>query len=81
MEKSPEQTNIAKAIEVLGGPSAAARILGLRSHSVVQGWRNNGRVPAEYCPAIERYTAGAVTCEQLRPSVDWTYIRGSAPGA
>lgn len=27
--------------------------------------------------AIERETAGAVTCEELRPDVDWAFIRGT----
>lgn len=26
---------------------------------------------------IERETKGAVTCEQLRPDIDWAYLRGS----
>jgi len=26
--------------------------------------------------AIERETAGAVTCEELRDDVDWSYLRG-----
>lgn len=30
------------------------------------------------CIAIERESAGAVTCEELRPDVDWAYLRGTA---
>lgn len=30
------------------------------------------------CLAIERETSGAVTCEDLRPDVDWAYLRGTA---
>lgn len=33
------------------------------------------RIPAEYCPSIERLVNRAVTCEQLRPDVDWAYLR------
>ncbi len=29
--------------------------------------------------AIERETNRAVTCEELRPDVDWAYLRGTAP--
>ncbi len=29
--------------------------------------------------AIERESAGAVRCETLRPDVDWSYLRGTAP--
>lgn len=29
--------------------------------------------------AIERESNRAVTCEELRPDVDWAYLRGTAP--
>jgi len=35
-------------------------------------------VPAERCPEIERATDGRVTCEELRPDVDWAVLRRSA---
>ncbi|HEY0878970.1 MAG TPA: YdaS family helix-turn-helix protein [Zeimonas sp.] len=31
------------------------------------------------CIAIERESGGAVRCEDLRPDVDWAYLRGTAP--
>lgn len=31
------------------------------------------------CIKLERESARAVTCEELRPDVDWAYLRGSAP--
>lgn len=31
--------------------------------------------------AIERESGGAVTCELLRPDVDWGYLRGTTPAA
>lgn len=47
--------------------------------ALISQWRNGVRpIPAERCPAIERATAGAVTCEDLRPDVDWAVLRGSA---
>jgi hypothetical protein len=58
-------------ITTLGGPSAVARLLGIKPPSVI-GWR--GRVPADRCPAIERATNGAATCEELRPDVRWHRI-------
>lgn len=43
---------------------------------LVSQWRTNERrVPAERCPDIERATNGQVTCEELRPDVDWAYLR------
>ena len=52
----------------------------VRAHPVlISQWASGKRrVPAEYCPAIERATGGAVRCEDLRPDVDWAYLRRSA---
>lgn len=33
------------------------------------------RVPADRCPTIERESGGLVSCEELRPDVDWAYLR------
>ena len=33
------------------------------------------------CINIERESIGAVTCEQLRPDVDWQYLRGTKKAA
>jgi len=30
--------------------------------------------------SIERESGGAVSCEEMRPDIDWAYLRGSAPG-
>ncbi|WP_084199166.1 transcriptional regulator [Noviherbaspirillum autotrophicum] len=46
------------------------------SYQVVQQWLIN-RVPADYCPSIERITDREVTCEQLRPDVEWAVLRFS----
>ena len=35
-------------------------------------------IPAERCPEIEKATGGAVRCEELRPDVDWAYLRKSS---
>ena len=43
---------------------------------LVSQWATGVRpVPAEHCPAIERATAGKVTCEGLRPDVRWHRVR------
>jgi DNA-binding transcriptional regulator YdaS (Cro superfamily) len=67
---------IIKAISTAGGVSALAKELGATPQQVAN-WRVRG-VPVEYCPAIERATNGAVRCEELRPEVDWSYLRGTA---
>ena len=59
--------------------SSLARRLGV-SPVIISQWRSGARqVPAERCPTIERMTAGAVRCEDLRPDVDWSCLRGAAP--
>lgn len=55
-----------------------AKHLGVRSVMLSQ-WRYGiKQVPAERCIEIERATAGAVRCEDLRPDIDWGYLRTSA---
>lgn len=52
-----------------------AKALGV-SPVVISNWKTGEReVPAERCPAIEKATEGAVRCEELRPDVDWGYLR------
>ncbi|MDR1661234.1 MAG: helix-turn-helix domain-containing protein [Azoarcus sp.] len=61
-----------------GETSKLAQKLGI-SEPVVSTWSTGRRkVPAARCPDIERYTGGAVTCEDLRPDVDWSYLRSTA---
>jgi DNA-binding transcriptional regulator YdaS (Cro superfamily) len=69
---------IDKLIALFGGPVKCAAALGVKSYQTVQQWKIS-RVPAEYCPRIEKLTHGEVTCEELRPDVDWAYLRGTAP--
>lgn len=70
---------IQRAIDITGSASALARTLGSSVPSIYS-WRNGTRsFPAELCPSIEKATSGAVRCEDLRPDVDWAYLRGTAP--
>jgi DNA-binding transcriptional regulator YdaS (Cro superfamily) len=66
------------AIERVGNASMLAVALGVTPQAVCF-WRDGARrVPAEKCPDIEAITKGLVTCELLRPDVNWGYIRNSA---
>lgn len=63
------------AIDLLGGPTEAAKKLSARfpdrkplSTATVWNWRNRG-VPAEYCIAIEKELDGKVSRCQLRPDI------------
>lgn len=70
-----------RACEIVGGQAELARRLGIKPPTVNQ-WIKGGRpVPADRCPAIERATDRAVTCEELRPDVDWAYLRQSSRSA
>jgi DNA-binding transcriptional regulator YdaS (Cro superfamily) len=66
---------IKRAAEVVGSQQELAKIMGVTKSAVTQ-WITAG-VPAERCPAIERATSGAVRCEDLRPDVDWAYLRAT----
>jgi DNA-binding transcriptional regulator YdaS (Cro superfamily) len=69
------------AVTSMGGIVPLAKAIGV-SYQLVQGWRAPDRrfaTPAEYCPAIERATCGAVRCEELRPDIDWAVLRKPSP--
>ncbi|WP_421883231.1 helix-turn-helix domain-containing protein [Methylibium sp.] len=73
----PEKVALRRAAELVGGQAALAAALGFSTRQGVWPWFNTDRrVPAEYCPAIERATDGAVRCEELRPDVEWAVVRG-----
>lgn len=66
-----------KACGLIGGQTKMARLLNVKPPTVNQWVHLVKQIPAERCPKIERFTHGAVTCEELRPDVDWAYLRGS----
>ena len=53
-----------------------AERIGARAQSTVSMWKARRRIPAEYCPAIERETG--VRCERLRPDIPWDVLRERA---
>lgn len=69
---------IQRAIDITGSVSDLAAAIGA-STPAIYSWRSGARsFPAELCPSIEKATQGAVRCEDLRPDVDWAYLRGTA---
>jgi DNA-binding transcriptional regulator YdaS (Cro superfamily) len=75
---NPEQDALEKAISIIGSGAALAAHLGITKGAVSQ-WKDAARkIPAEYCPTIERLTEGQVSCEEMRPDVDWAYLRAAA---
>lgn len=50
--------------------------------TLISQWANGVRqIPAERCLEIEKATAGVVRCEDLRPDIDWSYLRGTHSAA
>lgn len=45
---------------------------------LVQVAYGHRRAGESLCINVERETAGAVRCEELRPDVDWAFLRGTA---
>ena len=77
--KQPQNTHMQRAAVLLGGQLSLARALKVTAPAVNQWLSGKRPVPAERCPSIERLTGGAVTCEQLRPDVEWSYLRHVTP--
>ena len=69
------QSEIAKAVEILGSHAAFAKELGYDDRRNVWPWTSGDRMlPAEHCPPIERATKGACTCERLNDKTVWTRV-------
>lgn len=69
--------SITKARDIVGGTYALANLLGIKPPNVSQWIYGKNPVPIKWCPAIERATYGQVTCEELRPDMDWAFLRKS----
>lgn len=69
-----KQHPIVRAAEAVGSQKKLADSLGVTPGAVSQ-WRSG--VPVERCIDIERITHGAVRCEELRPDIDWAYLRAT----
>lgn len=72
---------LTKAIDLFGSQAALASAIGVKQQNVWNWLNRGGGVPAEHCPAIEKATAGAVRCEELRPDVAWGVLREQAKAA
>lgn len=76
---APEKVALRRAADVLGGQAALANLLGYADRRNVWPWFSTERpFPAEHCPTVERATrdkGAVVTCEELRPDVQWSVLR------
>lgn len=57
-----------------GTARALARAVGVNPVTLSQWAGQVKPTPADRCPALERETAGAVTCEEQRPDVTWIRV-------
>lgn len=71
---TPEEA-LDKVVTQLKSMQVLADHLGVTKGAVGQWKLKNRKIPAEHCPVIERLVNRAVTCEELRPDVDWAYLR------
>lgn len=75
-DETPEKLALRRAAELLGGQAALAEACGYDDRRHVWPWFNTERrVPGEKCPSLEKATAGAVPCEELRPDLPWFRIK------
>jgi len=77
---TPEEA-LDKAIAIVGSLQLLAKELKVTKGAVGQWKAPERRIPAEHCPTIERLTGGRVRCEELRPDIEWAYLRNSSPEA
>lgn len=68
---------ISDACSQLGGLSALARAIKVTPPTVHQWVSGRRPIPVRRCLDIERATSGNVRCEDLRPDVDWSVLRGA----
>lgn len=55
--------------EARGRKSALAARLGVPASFIIKIAVGEKKVPLDHCPAIQEFTGGAVTCEELRPDM------------
>lgn len=71
-----------KLREYLNGLSKEMRIRYATACGTTEGYLRKAvsvrcQLGADLCIALERESDGVVTCEALRPDVDWAFIRGT----
>ncbi|WP_225784694.1 YdaS family helix-turn-helix protein [Xenophilus sp. Marseille-Q4582] len=72
----PPRTAIDRAVKVLGSQTALAQACG-KAQGHVSHWLKVGRIPPEYCPAVELATHARgelVPCEDLCQGEPWRRI-------
>ncbi len=68
---------VKRAWDALGGCVQLASRLGVSQPAVSMWHTGLRRVPLHVCIEIEKLTGSQVRCEDLRPDVDWEFLRKS----
>lgn len=75
MSSMKANPHVKRAWKLVGGSVPLARMLSI-GQSTLSEWHTGRRlVPADVCINIEKVTGGVVRCEELRPDIDWAYLR------
>ncbi|MBS6615407.1 MAG: helix-turn-helix domain-containing protein [Sutterella wadsworthensis] len=61
--------------QFFGSQKKLAKVLGVTPAMINHVVTCRRPIPENWCPIIERETAGRIRCEQLRPDVDWAVLR------
>ena len=69
--------NLSKYLENKSASDLAASV-GISNAYLSQIKNGVRKASPQICISIERETKGAIRCEDLRPDVDWAYLRGTA---
>ena len=64
-----------------GNASRLARSIGVSLSYFSQMASGYRPISPERAISIEKATTGAVRCEDMRPDIDWAYLRGTAKRA
>jgi DNA-binding transcriptional regulator YdaS (Cro superfamily) len=76
---TPQKAALYRAAGVVGGQAALAELLGYKGRQGVSPYFTSDRpIQAEHCLIVERETRARgqpVTCEELRPDVEWGVLR------
>ncbi len=64
-----------KAIKIAGSKAALARGLGITPWALSK-W-NSDKIPEERCLSIEEINQKEVKAEQLRPDINWSFVRST----
>ena len=66
-----------KAVQIAGSQAALARGLGITPWALSK-W-NLSKIPTDRCEQIQEFTNNQVLAEQLRPDINWAYLRSIKP--